>query len=345
VIQAPDRTAVTSDADLVLAVRAGEPCAFDSLYARHWPRVLGVCARRVAVSDAEDVAQDVFLRALHRLDTLDDPTRFGPWVRTIAVRACADALRGRTWETVGDLPEVADATVPLIDEVVVGREDATRLAGGLATLQPRDSHALWLRDALDTPVGQIADELGLTEASTRVLLARARKRLRSAMTAVAVWLTGVVGVRRQWLTGLLPSNPAAPAMVAASAATVLAVTLLGPLATEEPATSLVPAITAPTPIHVAPAPASTTIDEASDAVAPVPETQTTDPGTSPREPDVAGPSPERAVSVERQPVDDPDPDRAAQLGDGDGGLLVDVYDGGLLTDVVDEVTRGCLGTC
>lgn len=344
-IQAPGRPAVASDADLVLAVRAGDPCAFDTLYARHWPRVLGVCARRVAASDAEDVAQDVFLRALHRLDTLDDPARFGPWVRTIAVRACADALRGRTWETVGDLPEVADATVPLIDEVVVGREDATRLAGGLAALRPRDSHALWLRDALDTPVGQIADELGLTEASTRVLLARARKRLRSAMSAVAVWLTGVVAVRRQWLTGLLPSNPAAPAMVAASAATILAVTFLGPLAPDEPSTDVAPAITSPTSVQVAPAPVSMAIHDGSAAVPPAQEPLTTDHITSPQEPDVAAPSPQRAVSVERQPVEDPDADHMAQVGDGDDGFLVDVYDGGVVTDIVDQVAPGCLGTC
>jgi RNA polymerase sigma factor (sigma-70 family) len=345
VIQAPDRTAVASDADLVLAVRAGDPCAFDTLYARHWPRVVGVCTRRIPASDAEDVAQDVFLRALHRLDTLDDPARFGPWVRTIAVRACADALRGRTWETVGDLPEVADATVPLTDEVVVGREDANRLAGGLAALQPRDSHALWLRDALGTPVSQIADELGMTEASTRVLLARARKRLRSAMAAVAVWLTGVVGIRRQWLTSLLPSNPAAPAMVAASAATVLAVTLLGPLSPEKPTADVAPAITSPTSVHVAPAPVSTAIDDGSDAVSSAQEPLTTDHITSPQEPDVAAPSPERAVSVERQPVEDPDADHMAQVGAGDDGFLVDVYDGGVVTDIVDEIAPGCLGTC
>lgn len=344
-IQAPDRTAVASDADLVLAVRAGDPGAFDALYARHWPRVLGVCARRVAASDAEDVAQDVFLRALHRLHTLDDPARFGPWVRTIAVRACADVLRGRTWETVGDLPEVADATVPLTDEVVVGRDDANRLAGGLAALQPRDSHALWLRDALGTPVGQIADELGMTEASTRVLLARARKRLRTAMAAVAVWLTGVVGIRRQWLTSLLPSHPAAPAMVAASAATVLAVTILGPLSPEEPTADVAPAITSPTSIHVAPAPASTAIDDNADAASPAPDRRERGQVTSTQEPDVAPPSRERPVSVERQPVDNSEPDHAAQVGDGDDGLLVDVYDGGVIADVVDDVVPRCLSTC
>jgi RNA polymerase sigma-70 factor, ECF subfamily len=207
VIQAPARTAVAADADLVLAVRAGDSDAFEDLYARHWPRVVGVCARRVPASDAEDVAQDAFLRALHRLDTLDDPARFGPWVRTIAVRACADAVRRRSAVTFGDVPDMVDTTHPTHDDVVVAREDARQLASGLATLQPRDSHALWLRDALDIPVGDIARDLGMTEASTRVMLARARQRLRAAMGAVAAWIAALVGLRRQWLSSLLPTNP------------------------------------------------------------------------------------------------------------------------------------------
>lgn len=348
-IQAPDRIAVASDADLVLAVRAGQPGAFDVLYARHWPRVVGVCARRVPASDVEDAAQDVFLRALHRLDTLDDPARFGPWVRTIAVRACADALRGRPAVTVGDLPEVVDTTDPTHDDVIVAREDARQLASGLATLQPRDSHALWLRDALETPVGDIARDLGMTEASTRVMLARARQRLRAAMGAVAAWVAGIVGIRRQWLSGLFPAHP--PAIVAAhAAAAIAAIALVVPLfpdtpLQDQPATPDRTMTTTADPAPAAaPAPAADPHDdEPAASVPPVaPPAEAPQPAaTREATPPVSNP----VVTVERQPMNDPDDDRAAQMGDNDGEFLVDVYDGGVVGEVVDNIVPGCLGTC
>jgi len=350
VIQTTDRTVATaaSDGDLVTAVRAGDPGAFEVLYARHWARVLGVCARRVPSADVEDIAQEVFERALTRLDTLADPERFGPWIRTIAVRACADILRSRSVDTPGDLPDLVDLvdpTAPLVDEVVGAREDARRLADGLAMLPPRDSHALWLRDALDTPVRLIAEDLGLTEASTRVLLARARQRLRAALAAVAAWVTGIVGIRREWLSGLVPANPATTVIAAASVAAVaVAITVPTAPVTPDPVPDVVvPAVDAGTDVMEAdPATAEQVpADPVSVVPAPVPAGHGEQGGDSK---DTSSPI-EPVVTVEQQPVEDPEPAKATQVGDASDEFIVDIYDGGLVPDLLGPIGDRCLGSC
>jgi hypothetical protein len=61
--------------------------------------------------------------------------------------------------------------------------------------------------------------------------------------------------------------------------------------------------------------------------------------------DITPPALEPVVTVEQQPMDDPDDDRAAQMGDADGEFLIDVYDGGVIAEVLDAIIPGCLGTC
>src|SRR5687767_1784896 len=83
-----------SDAELVARSRAGDSEAFSELFRRHREAVAGVCAQRLKFrTDVDDAVQESFARALARLDQLRDASLFGPWVRSIAVRACTDHHR------------------------------------------------------------------------------------------------------------------------------------------------------------------------------------------------------------------------------------------------------------
>src|SRR5271170_4443064 len=71
---------VSDDAILVRAAQAGNRAAFGRLYERYARMVHGVLLAKVPASVADDLVQDVFLRALRRLSTLRESGSFGSWL-------------------------------------------------------------------------------------------------------------------------------------------------------------------------------------------------------------------------------------------------------------------------
>jgi RNA polymerase sigma-70 factor (ECF subfamily) len=85
-----------SDRKLIQAVYAGEKKAYEKLYDRYAPLVRAVCYDSTGnLADAQDLAQDVFMRAYEKLDQLRDPDRFGKWLLGIAWRRCQEWRRRR----------------------------------------------------------------------------------------------------------------------------------------------------------------------------------------------------------------------------------------------------------
>ena len=82
----------SSEEELVRAVIAGDTTAYGVLYDHFAPLVRAVCYSHTQnLADAQDLAQDVFLRAYQKLGSLQEPSRFGKWLIGIA------RLRGREW--------------------------------------------------------------------------------------------------------------------------------------------------------------------------------------------------------------------------------------------------------
>lgn len=82
-----------TDKMLTEAVSKGEKTAYGRLYDRYAPLVRAVCYDATHnLADAQDLAQDVFIRAYEKLDRLRDPDRFGRWLMGIA------RLRCREWQ-------------------------------------------------------------------------------------------------------------------------------------------------------------------------------------------------------------------------------------------------------
>src|SRR5215218_5506501 len=83
------------DHELVRATLAGDLRAFERLVGRHRDLVVRVAARIVGEDDAEDVAQDAFLRAYHRLERWRGDGPFRTWLLHIAHNAAIDAVDAR----------------------------------------------------------------------------------------------------------------------------------------------------------------------------------------------------------------------------------------------------------
>lgn len=73
----------SDDTLLVEAAREGNRAAFGQLYDRYARLVHGILLARVSPREADDLVQEVFLRALNRLHTLRQPAVFGEWLATI----------------------------------------------------------------------------------------------------------------------------------------------------------------------------------------------------------------------------------------------------------------------
>jgi len=138
------------------------------------------------VGDADataDAVQDTFTRALQHLDELRAPDRFRAWLLAIARHAATDQLRAR--KRFAPLDESDDellASTGLGPESLAEmRELADRVRGCVAGLSRRDAAAVTMVTQLGFTPSQVAEALGVSQGAAKVVVHRARRRLRTAL--------------------------------------------------------------------------------------------------------------------------------------------------------------------
>jgi RNA polymerase sigma-70 factor, ECF subfamily len=173
-----------TDGELVRQALAGGRSARDELARRWSPRVLAVCQARVGRDSAEDLAQESLLRALRSLDQLDSPERFGPWIRSIAMRSCFDWLRRRRlmerpWSSLPENAEsTAQAAVNPLPSPVEDNEERDRLWSAVSRLPDEQREVLLLFYCESQTYDAVADFLEVSRATVNSRLAKARDTLR-----------------------------------------------------------------------------------------------------------------------------------------------------------------------
>ncbi|MHB8466829.1 MAG: RNA polymerase sigma factor [Acidimicrobiales bacterium] len=176
----------TADADLVAAALDGEASAFEELYRAHAAAVARVVACEVRDAEAAaDALQETFLRALARLSSLRDPSRFRPWLLAIARNAAIDERRhrGRSARLTEEMLVELVAVGPSASDIVELRELARLLDGCVALLPPRDAVALSLVAQSGFAPREVGETLGVSANAARVMLHRARRRLHDELRA------------------------------------------------------------------------------------------------------------------------------------------------------------------
>ena len=165
------------DAELVERTGRGELDAFEQLVDRHRPVVVRVAARIVGSHEAEDVSQDAFLRAFHRLEHFRGDAPFRSWLLRITHNAALDHLRRRPPEPVD--PETLDTTEEAASrppaERLETRERIERLERKLHGLSDQHRVVLVLRDAEGLSYEEIADITDTPLGSVKGRLHRARR--------------------------------------------------------------------------------------------------------------------------------------------------------------------------
>ncbi len=246
------------DRDLVARLQNGDPEAFDDLYRCYFNRLRRYCQRHTNDRhEAEEVAQEAFVKALRSMDSLQGERRFYPWMTVIAKRIVIDRHRKMSRIELTEEPELGSVE-PDIDHLFA-EVDAGHVREAMDNLGPRHREVLLLREAELLSYNDIAETLAVPVTTVEALLHRARKALRREYAAVAgtdgrgMWglpVIGWLGSRATRLRAKLDDRWAelvafgAPVAVGAITAAVVLFPSAGPgESTIEAATTSLPAVT------------------------------------------------------------------------------------------------------
>lgn len=189
---------MADDAALVASALRGSQAAWRELVVRFERPVYTLVLRMVHdPAVAEDLAQDVFVKAFRHLGTYDPERKLASWLFKIAHNTTIDHLRRGMVETVplapqggerddgGDLLAVlADTSVEDPQAAVERRAMARALERAIASLRGEYREAVVLRYVEGLSYQEICDVLGLPLGTVKTNLHRARKDLALAMTAL-----------------------------------------------------------------------------------------------------------------------------------------------------------------
>jgi RNA polymerase sigma-70 factor (ECF subfamily) len=170
------------DSRKIAAAASGDSAAFAQLYEAFAPKVYNLVLRSVRNAQAaEDICQEVWVRAYQKLDRLREPAAFSTWLYRIASRACIDRARRLSTSTEEELPEQLPASENLNPEAATIRHERERLLWqSMAALPSRQHLALFLREVEGKNYQEIAVILGTTGSAIETLLFRARRGVAEA---------------------------------------------------------------------------------------------------------------------------------------------------------------------
>lgn len=178
-----------TDEELVLLARQGDPDAFDQLVARHQSAVYRAALAALRVrEDAEEVAQDAFIRAWRALDQFRGESSFRTWILRIAWnraisrrRSLAGWLRRAT--PIADVVEPAAAGDGQ-HTMVQNAELQAQIVNAIQALSPKLRDALLLAQSEEYQYDEIARMLGVPLGTVKWRISEARRKVRETLAAL-----------------------------------------------------------------------------------------------------------------------------------------------------------------
>jgi len=186
-----------ADAKLVRMAREGMPRAFDEIVVRYGAKVRQLVSRMVDESDADDVVQSAFLSAYRAIGSFEENASFSSWLYRIAWNAALMRLRSkrRRHEVYIEDVMVQDGGAPDLDDragfaqgadaEVERREVRDAVEAAVASLPEHYRSVVALRHIEELSTDDVGRALGITAATVKTRLHRARRGLKSALAAVA----------------------------------------------------------------------------------------------------------------------------------------------------------------
>jgi len=166
----------------------GDQRAFTCLVDAYKIPIYNLCYRMLGTAaEAEDAAQETFVRIYTRLKTYDRRQKLSSWILAVASHYCIDRLRRRriNWLSISQVPPIrllpANQAQP--EDVSIGRESRKEIKNLLQSLSPEHRIVITLRYWQDLSYVEIAEVLGATESAIKSRLHRARRILARQLIA------------------------------------------------------------------------------------------------------------------------------------------------------------------
>ena len=177
---AGERAETGQTAKLLRLARSGDAAAFEALLRMHEVQVARTALRLLGDrQDAQDAAQEVFLRLHRNLGKIDDAGNLSGWLYRVTVNAFRDILRKRK---ATDSLEDWRLSAPGSTEADLGREQQRKLVvEALGALPEKERAALTLRDLEGLSTREVAAILGSSEATVRSQISAARLKIRKIL--------------------------------------------------------------------------------------------------------------------------------------------------------------------
>jgi len=176
-----------NEEDAIRRACQGEEDAWLALVRQHQTELFRLAYLLLGDADAaEDVAQEVFIRAYRSLDRFDRTRALRPWLLQITRNLAANHRRSarrylaaltRWWQNNGGTQANQQMAAPIIPT------EADLLWQAVRTLAQADQEVIYLRYFLELPVGETAMALGVAEGTVKSRLSRALGRLRGVIEA------------------------------------------------------------------------------------------------------------------------------------------------------------------
>jgi RNA polymerase sigma-70 factor (ECF subfamily) len=177
------------DIDLMLRFKAGDEAAFDTLVGKHTRSVLNIVARYLTDrSQAEDVAQDVFVKVYKARLKYEPAAKFTTWLFRITVNHCLNEIRSRRSQPVGSAPmeELVEHPSPENpDDRMNSAELRSAVREALDGLPENQRMAVILSRYQDLSYDEIAETMNLSLEAVKSLLFRAKENLKEKLKRFA----------------------------------------------------------------------------------------------------------------------------------------------------------------
>jgi len=181
-VEPPLAAPVVDDQALIAATLAGRPEAFGELVTRYERAVYHLAVRTLRDrTEAEDAAQEAFLKAYRALGTFRPGAKFSTWIFTICYRGCCDRLAKRKRFSGDELPDRAETAAG--PELLAERNDeAVRLRAAIDALPEKYRAVITLYHLQGKQYEEIATVLNLPLGTVKTHLFRAKEQLRKVLS-------------------------------------------------------------------------------------------------------------------------------------------------------------------
>ncbi|HHY06665.1 MAG TPA: sigma-70 family RNA polymerase sigma factor [Clostridia bacterium] len=184
-----------SDLDLVRRSKNNDLQAFEELICRYERKIYNIAYRMMGnYEDANDIAQEAFLRAFQALNGFRGDASFSTWLCRIVINLCRDELRKRYRLSVesldeeiclseGEVKKQIPSSNPGPEEIYERQELQQRLQDLLMTLSPEFRLAIVLRDIQGFTYQEIAEQMECSMGTVKSRISRGRNYLKEKLLA------------------------------------------------------------------------------------------------------------------------------------------------------------------